>query len=102
MCGRPGRRVSKPGSRLEAALQELCEKHGYCLSGEKTEALLTDVPEHADTFVDAVLIAEGRNPTLIDKGEWYELREIVRDWLFDDGKGRGAKSGLPRFPLAAR
>src|SRR6058998_2681378 len=97
MCSRPGRRVSKPGSRLEAALRELCEKHGYCLSGEKTEALLTDVPEDADTFVDAVLIAEGRNPALIDKGERDELREVVRGWLFDGGKGRGAKSGLPRF-----
>ena len=99
MCGCLGRRVSKPASRGEAALQELCEKHGYCLSGTKAEALLADVPEAADTFIDAVLIAEGRNPTLIDEGERYELREVVRDWLFADGKGRGAKSGLPRLPL---
>jgi hypothetical protein len=77
--------VSKPASRVEAALRELCEKYGYCLPGEKTDALLGQLPEDADAFVDAVLMAEGRDPTLIDKGERRELRDVFRDWLFDDG-----------------
>jgi hypothetical protein len=92
--------MRKPASLAEAALHELCVGYGYCLQGEKEEALLADVPEDADAFVDAVLIAEGRDPSLLDKQERHELREVVRDWLFDDERGRGAKSGLPRLPPA--
>jgi hypothetical protein len=44
-----------------------------------------------------VLRAEGRDPILVDKEERHELREVVREWLFDDGQGRGSKSGLPRL-----
>jgi hypothetical protein len=91
--------VSKPESCADAALDELCVKYGYCVLGEKAEALLANVPEDADAFVDALLIAEGSNPTLLDKRERHELSEVVRDWLFDDGRGRGTKSGLPRLPI---
>jgi hypothetical protein len=87
--------VGKPASRLEAALFELCVRYGYCLSDEKAQALLKDVPANADTFVDAVLAAEGRNPSLVAGQERDELREVACDWLFDE-QGRGAKSGLPR------
>lgn|GEM_PF-6149247 len=89
--------MSKPASRVEAALGELCVKYGYCLPEEQAAALLSDVPEDADAFVDAVLIAEGRDPALADTRERHALRDVVRDWLFD-GQGRGAKSGLPRLP----
>jgi len=89
--------VGKPASRAEAALGELCVKYGYCLQEERAEELLAEAPEDADAFVDAVLIAEGRNPTLVDTRERHELRDVVRDWLFD-GQGRGAKSGHPRLP----
>jgi hypothetical protein len=91
--------VIKPESCADAALDELCVRYGYCLVGEKAEALLANVPDDPDGFVDAVLIAEGHpNPALLDKHERHELCEVVRDWLYDDGKGRGAKSGLPRLP----
>ena len=89
--------MSKPATCAEAALGELCVKYGYCLPEEQAETLLADVPEDADAFVDAVLIAEGHDPTLVDPRERHELRDVVRDWLFD-GQGRGAKSGLPRLP----
>jgi len=25
----------------------------------------------------------------------YELSGVVRDWFFDEGRGKGTKSGLP-------
>jgi hypothetical protein len=90
--------MRKPASRVEAALVELCMKYGYCPSEEKAQALLTDVPASVDAVVDAVLAAEGRNPSLVDRRERHQLREVVRDWLFDE-QGRGAKSGLPRVAL---
>jgi hypothetical protein len=87
--------MTKPTSRAEAALDELCVKYGYCLPIEKAEALLADMPADPEAFVDAVLLGEGLDPTLIDKQQRHELREVVRGWLFDAGRGRGTRSGLP-------
>jgi len=87
--------MAKPTSRAEAALDELCGTYGYCLPVEKAEALLAEMPADAEAFVDAVLLGEGLDPTLIDKQQRHELVEVVRDWLFDAGRGRGTKSGLP-------
>ena len=91
--------MSKPASRAEAALEELCVGYGYCISEEHAEAILADLPDDPDAFLDAVLLADGPgDPRLMDKRDREPLREVVRDWLFDDGQGRGAKSGLPRLP----
>jgi hypothetical protein len=86
------------GSRAEAALNELCVRHGYCLGPEDREAILRERFADADSFVDAVVIAEGRSPLVMDaKLERAPLVEVVRDWLYDE-HGRGATSGKPRFP----
>jgi hypothetical protein len=90
--------VSRPASCAEAALYELCVKYGYCLGADKTEALLADVPKDVDAFVDAVLAAESIEPSLADRQTRVQLRDVVADWLFDHGRGRGTKSGLPRLP----
>jgi len=86
---------SKPTTRLEAALNELCVRYGYCLGTEEAVAIRAEPPVAPDAFVDAVLVAEGLNPSLCDKRTRSELGEVVRDWLFDDGQGKGSKSGLP-------
>jgi hypothetical protein len=93
--------VTKPGSRAEAALWELCVEYGYCIGDEQAEAILAHPPGDLDGFLDAVLVAEGiPKPSLMDKRDRQQLREVVREWLFDEGRGRGTKSGLPRFPAA--
>lgn len=92
--------MSAPESCAEALLYELCVGYGYCLTDDVANALLADPPDDPDSFVDAVLVAEGLDPLLEDKHVREELRGVVRDWLFDDGSGRGAKSGLPRLPSA--
>lgn len=90
----------KPSSRVDALLDELCVDYGYCgfIDSEKYEALLANLPADPDGFVDAVLLAEGYSLSTVDKHERQFLRERVSDWLFDDGRGRGTKSGLPRVP----
>jgi hypothetical protein len=89
--------MGKPASRVEAVLYELCVEYGYCLPNDELATILSNVPEDADEFLDAVLMAEGNRPDLMDKSVRSELREVVRDWLFDDGLGRGTRSGLPRL-----
>src|SRR5262245_59840428 len=97
--------MPKPASRAEASLWELCML-GYCLPPARQEQLLAVPPESADAFLDAVLAGEldrdEMHPLLdVDKRTRKELLAIVTDWLFDDGRGRGARSRLPRFPDAS-
>jgi hypothetical protein len=89
----------KPTTRLEALLDELCATYGYCLPSDQEAAILADPPQDLDldAFVDAVLLADGDDPGLTDKRIRAELSDVVRDWLFDDDRGKGTKSGLPRF-----
>ena len=80
---------------MEALLNELCAKYGHCLPPDEQAALIAEPPESLDAFVDAVLLAEGDDPAFYDKRVRLDLSEVVRDWLFDEGQGKGSKSGLP-------
>jgi hypothetical protein len=91
---------SKPANRLEALLIELCADYGYCLPPSEEAALIAAPPEELEAFVDAVLLAHGEIPELYDQRERHVLREVVRDWLFDEGEGKGSRSGLPRHARA--
>jgi hypothetical protein len=51
-----------PVTRVEALLDDLWRGHGYCLRPEEAAALVADPPQDVDTFVDAVLVAEGLSP----------------------------------------
>jgi len=74
----------------------LCVMHGYCLPPDEQPTIINDPPQDVDAFVDAVLLADGhQNPSLCDKQTRLYLSELVREWLFDEGRGKGSKSGLP-------
>jgi hypothetical protein len=84
-------------------LYELCVRHGYCLPPDREGKILAEPPESPDAFLDAVLAGEldrdEMNPNYdVDKRTRKVLLAFITDWLFDDGRGRGTKSGLPRFP----
>ena len=85
----------KPSTRVEGLLDELCVAHGCCLPPDERAALIDNPPETSDAFVDAVLRAEGLAPTSLDKHARVALSDVVRDWLFDEGRGKGTRSGLP-------
>jgi hypothetical protein len=86
---------TKPTTRVEALLWDLCATYGRCLPSEQQAALLVDPPQTADAFVDAVLRAEGDDPATYDRHARADLTAVVADWLFDDGTGKGTRSGLP-------
>jgi hypothetical protein len=91
--------MAKPGSRAEAAMWELCATYGYCIGGQEADDIIADPPDAPEAFLDAVLRAEGYEyPELLDRQDRGQLVEVVRAWLFDEGEGRGTKSGLPRLP----
>jgi hypothetical protein len=93
--------VSGPESCAEAALLELCANYGYCGASQKAVEFLATTADDPDAWVDAVLAAEGIEPPLADKEARRQVRKVICDWVFDEGRGRGTKSGLPRFPSGA-
>jgi hypothetical protein len=54
-------------------------------------------PQDVYALVDAVLEAEGLDPSVSDRRRRLELCELVEEWLFDEGLGKGTKSGLPSW-----
>ena len=90
---------AKRGSRAEVALSELCVRFGYCIPPDAAEAILANPPADAEALVDAVLLAEGRDPGTVSSDERRPLVETVSDWMYD-GHGRGSVSGLPLYPAA--
>lgn len=73
-------------------LSELCVRYGYC--NDLDPAAIATM-QSAGEVVDAVLVAEGNDPSRCDRKTRDGLIRVVDDWLFSPG-GRGAKSGLPR------
>lgn len=91
--------VNSNTSRAELALSELCSKLGYCLSPDDEEAILADPPLTQEAFVDAVLVAEGRDPSVILKQDRRPLLSIVDKWAVYKDEGESASfAERPRFP----
>ncbi len=74
-------------SPAERALSELCSELGYCdcLYPPAKEGILANLPPDAEAFVDAVLVAEGRDPNLVLKEDKRPMLEIVKKWGVYDG-----------------
>jgi hypothetical protein len=86
-------------SRAELALGELCGQLGYCDARYKQDAIFADPPPDADAFVDAVLLAEGRDPSLVLRQERRPMLDIVGKWaVYDELPAFEARSDRPRFP----
>jgi hypothetical protein len=64
---------------------------GICLKPDDYDRLIREPPGELGAFVDAILAAEGYDDPIL----------AVRDWVFDDGHGKGTKSGLPLLPPPA-
>lgn len=74
----------KVESHGEQALYELCVKLGYCIPPADQEAILADPPSDAEGFVDAVLIAEGLDPSRYLTETRRPMLEIVTKWLYNE------------------
>ena len=72
----------KSASEVEGVLADLCIQHGYCLPAEKIQALVANPPIDAESFVDAVLIAEGLTPESIRRGDRMPMVNLVEARLF--------------------
>ena len=86
-------------SRALLALREICSRLGYCDALYEQDAIFANPPQDADAFVDAVLLAEGRDPSLVLRDERRPMLDIVTKWaVYDDLPGRDLRSNRPRFP----
>jgi hypothetical protein len=62
---------------VESLLRELCVDLGFCLPPDRNERLVDSPPDDVDAFTDAVFIAEGLDPSLIEKGLRGQVRHRV-------------------------
>lgn len=77
--------ASAPANTSEIALlvDELCIELGFCLPPTE-RARLQVRPMDVDSFVEAVLLAEGPDPELVDRGSRRQIRERVLKRLGED------------------
>ena len=85
-------------SRAELALAELCSKLGYCISPDEQDAILRNPPSDAEAFIDAVLVAEGRDLNIVLKQERRPMLDIVNRWAVYGGHGPDSVRNRPGFP----
>lgn len=85
-------------SQAELALTELCSKLGYCIPPDGRDAILRDPPPDAEAFVDAVLVAEGRDLNIVLKQERRPMLDIVNRWAVYGGDGQESVRNRPGFP----
>ncbi len=79
---------------MDALLEELCTKYGWCLEPDDRDSLLQSDTGDADAIADAIVAGELGNAGLCDHRTRSWLTSLIDDWLFDPS-GRGAASGLP-------
>ena len=79
---------------MQALLDELCVKHGWCLNPDDQAALVAKRARDHDEVVDAIIRAEYGETHALERETRQWLAALVDDWLFDP-RGRGAASGLP-------
>ena len=82
----------RPSSRVDALLEELCAKYGYCIPPADQARLIANPPMDPARFADEVLQAEGLDPLLMEKSVRNGLVTLVDDWLHGQ---KGRDSGLP-------
>jgi hypothetical protein len=68
---------TSPEAILEALLDHLCVKFGFCLPPDAKEALRTDPPKGVQAFTDAVITAEGMDPIFLDTSLRRRMRDMV-------------------------
>ena len=68
---------------IDGLLLELCVGLGFCLPPDDERRLRDSPPEGIDAFTDAVMTAEGLDPSL-DRQLRRQVREVVAKWF-----GRG-------------
>jgi hypothetical protein len=82
----------RPVNQMDALLDELCTKHGWCLPEVERNALVHGAHQDRDAVTTAIVRAEFGEAD-DERRAW--LMPLVDDWLFDPA-GKGARSGLPR------
>ena len=78
---------------MDALLEELCTKYGWCLEPDDRDRLLQS-DGGVDAIADDIVAGELGDAGLCDRKTRSWLTSLIDDWLFDPS-GRGAASGLP-------
>jgi hypothetical protein len=64
---------------VDRLLNDLCRQLGFCLAEDARRVLRDKVPSNPVTFADAVVIAEGLQPALMDRHLYRGVLKVVTD-----------------------
>ena len=64
-------------SAAHKLLWDLCVKLGFCLSPAEQTRLKNDPPADVQSFTDAVFVAEGLDPILVNDVLYRQVKEMV-------------------------
>jgi hypothetical protein len=87
-------------SEVDRLLGELCVRLGFCLPPDDQERLRADPPSDADTFTDAVLLAERMDPVLADASLRRSVRARVIDAFNREPFGSAERCQKTLWPMA--
>ena len=65
----------------ERLLDNLCVDLGFCLPSEKYARLSNSPPNTVNSFTDALFVAEGLDPLLVDKYLYRQVQERVAEYF---------------------
>jgi hypothetical protein len=84
--------MSSDGNTTEVGrlLAELCAKLGFCLPPEEQARLEDSPPPGVDALTDAVLLAEGFDPQLVDEELRQQVRDLVAKYLEEGNAAAGS------------
>ena len=67
-------------TKVDQLLEHLCTELGFCLAPGERERLSSSPPDSVRAFTDAVLLADGLDPTTVDKEFWRRVHDRVTQY----------------------
>jgi len=62
-------------------LNKLCAKLGFCLPPDDVARIAEDPPSDVLAFTDVVFVAEGLDPSKMDRRLYRQVRDVISDAL---------------------
>jgi len=74
-------------SEARSLLDNLCVRLGFCLPPEASALIVANPPQSVSAFANAVITAEGLDPTIYDRHIYRQVKAMVAKAFHDSAEG---------------
>jgi len=85
-------------TEVNQLLEHLCTELGFCLLSGERERLSSSPPDSVQAFTDAVFLAEGLDPTTVDKRLWRQVHDRVTQYASAPSVAQLPNPSIERTP----